>query len=68
LGWQEIYKNLQDNNQVTLKILVGLQDDSLNQEEHFAHFMKSMGVAINNAEMDNKSFYNQIAFLMQLLE
>jgi len=26
-GWQEIYKNLQDNNQVTLKILVGLQVD-----------------------------------------
>jgi len=26
-GWQEIYKNLQDNNQVSLKILVGLQVD-----------------------------------------
>tara|TARA_R110002033_G_scaffold152014_1_gene188577 strand:+ start:1807 stop:5193 length:3387 start_codon:yes stop_codon:yes gene_type:complete len=81
-GWQEIYKNLQDNNQVTLKILVGLQvdkylstivevglqDDSLSQEEHFAHFMKSIGFAINNAEMDNEAFYNQIAFFIQLLE
>ncbi len=81
-GWQEIYKNLQDNPHVTLKILVGLQvdkylssivevglqDDSLSQEEHFTQFMKSMGFAINNAEMDNEAFYNQIAFFIQLLE
>ncbi|MCB0516020.1 MAG: helicase-related protein [Chitinophagales bacterium] len=81
-GWQEIYKNLQDNNQVTLKILVGLQvdkylstivevglqDDSFSNEEHFSQFMKSMGFAINNAEMDNEAFYNQIAFFIQLLE
>ena len=26
-GWQEIYKKLQDNSDVTLKILVGLQVD-----------------------------------------
>ncbi len=70
-GWQEIYKNLQYNNHVTIKILVGLQvdkylstivevglqDDSLSQEEHFTHFMKSMGFAINNAEMDNEVFF-----------
>ncbi|MBD3637005.1 MAG: DEAD/DEAH box helicase family protein [Crocinitomicaceae bacterium] len=81
-GWQEIYKNLQDNNKVSLKILVGLQvdkylhnivevglqDDSLSQEEHFTQFMKSMGFAINNAEMDNESFYNQIEFFIKLLD
>ncbi|MCF6296049.1 MAG: SNF2-related protein, partial [Flavobacteriaceae bacterium] len=81
-GWQEIYKSLKDNKQVTLKILVGLQvdkylstivevgidDNSLSQEEHFTQFMKSMGFAINNAEMDNETFYNQIEFFIQLLE
>lgn len=81
-GWQEIYKNLQDNNQITLKILVGLQvdkylnsivevglqDDTLSQEEHFSQFIKSMGFAINNAEMDNEAFYNQIEFFIQLLQ
>ncbi|WP_117881197.1 helicase-related protein [Aureibaculum luteum] len=81
-GWQEIYKKLEQNKEVNLKILVGLQvekylsniveiglkDDSLSQEEHFTQFMKSMGYAINNAEMDNEAFYNQIAFFIQLLE
>ncbi len=81
-GWQEIYKKLQDNPEVTLKILVGLQvdkylstivevglqDDSLSQEEHFAQFIKSMGLAINNAEMDNEAFYNQIEFFITLLD
>ena len=81
-GWQEIYKKLQDNPNVTLKILVGLQvdkylstiveiglqDDSLSQEEHFSQFIKSMGFAINNAEMDNEEFYNQLEFFIHLLE
>ena len=81
-GWQEIYKKLQDNPDVTIKILVGLQvdkylstivevglqDDSLSQEEHFTQFIKSMGFAINNAEMDNEAFYNQIEFFIKLLD
>ncbi len=81
-GWQEIYKSLQENNNVVLKILVGLQvdkylsgiieienkDDSLSQEEHFTQFIKSLGYAINNAEMDNEDFYNQIEFFIKLLE
>lgn len=81
-GWQEIYKKLQDNPDVTIKILVGLQvdkylstivevglqDDSLSQEEHFTQFIKSVGFAINNAEMDNEAFYNQIEFFIQLLD
>jgi len=81
-GWQEIYKSLIENDAVKLKILVGLQvdkylsriveieneDDSLSQEEHFTQFIKSLGIAVNNAEMDNEEFYNQIAFFIKLLE
>lgn len=81
-GWQELYKKLEANPEVTLKILVGLQvdkhlssivevglqDDNLSQQEHFAQFIKSMGFAINNSQMDNESFYNQIEFFTQLLD
>lgn len=81
-GWQEIYKELQKNDNVKLKILVGLQvdkylsgivevenkDDSLSREEHFTQFIKSLGYAINNAEMDNEEFYNQVEFFIKLLE
>ncbi len=81
-GWQEIYKELLKNDNVKLKILVGLQvdkylsgivevenkDDSLSREEHFTQFIKSLGYAINNAEMDNEEFYNQVEFFIKLLE
>jgi len=81
-GWQEIYKKLQENENVKLKILVGLQvdkylsgvievgnkDDSLSSEEHFSQFIKSLGYAINNADMDNEEFYNQVEFFIKLLE
>ncbi len=81
-GWQEIYKSLQNNNTIVLKILVGLQvdkylsniiehenkDESLSHEEHFALFISSLGYAINNTEMDNEEFYNQIEFFIKLLE
>jgi superfamily II DNA or RNA helicase len=81
-GWKEVYEKLKSNKNVILKILVGLQvdkyisgiievenkDDSLSYEEHFTRFIKSLGYAINNAEMDNEEFYNQIEFFIQLLE
>lgn len=81
-GWQEIYKTLQKNDKVILKILVGLQvdkhlsniieignkDENRSNEEHFTHFMKSLGYAINNAEMDNQEFYEQVDFFIKLLE
>jgi len=81
-GWQEIYKNLQSHPDITLKILVGLQvdkylsgivevageEDSLSNEEHFTRFIKSLGYGINNAEMDNEAFYEQVNFFIRLLE
>jgi len=81
-GWKEIYKSLEKNKNVVLKVLVGLQvnkylsgiievenkDNSLSQEEHFAQFKESLGYAVNNPEMDNEEFYNQIEFFIGLLE
>ncbi|MEA3449144.1 MAG: helicase-related protein [Bacteroidota bacterium] len=81
-GWQEIYKELQNNTDINLKILVGLDvdkylartievekaDKNLSNEEYFSLFMQSLGLAVNNAEMDNEEFYNQLEFFVKLLE
>ncbi len=81
-GWKEIYQELKKNDNVILKVLVGLQvdkylngiievdnpDDNLSREEHFTRFIKSLGYAINNPEMDNEEFYNQIEFFIELFK
>lgn len=75
-GWREIYQALPKNNDLILKILVGLQvdkhlsgiieiddhTDKLSNEEYFSQFMKSPGYAINNPEMDNEYVYDQKFF------
>ncbi len=81
-GWQEVYQKLKENEAVSIKILVGLQvdkylghivehgiqDNNLSQAEYFTRFMKSMGAAVNNPEMDNEIFYNQVGFFMEMIE
>ena len=83
-GWREIYNALKmkKNDDVILKILVGLEvdkylsnaievgihDNTLSQEEYFERFIKSLGNAINNPQMDNEEFYNQVDFFIKLLE
>ncbi len=81
-AWEEIYHCLEDNSNVSLKILVGLQvdkylsdiievesqDNSLSNEEYFSQFIKSLGYAINNSELDNAEFYNQIEFFIKLIQ
>ena len=81
-GWREVYQELKNNDKVQLKILVGLQvdkylskvieveneDENLSNEEYFSNFIKSLGFAINNPEMDNEEFYNQLEFFIELFE
>ena len=81
-GWKEIFESLHKNETMTLKILVGLQvDKHLSQiveyesqdarcssEEHFTHYIKSLGNAVNNPELDNKDFHNQVEYFMQMLQ
>jgi len=80
-GWQELYENLKKNENLTLKLLVGLQVDQIlnkivehgsqeeeqSQDDQFNQFMTSMGNAINNEEMDTEAFYNQVEFFLQML-
>ncbi|MFY7665016.1 helicase-related protein [Flavobacterium sp.] len=80
-GWQELFENLKKNENLTLKLLVGLQVDQIlnkivehgsqeeeqSQDDLFNQFMTSMGNAINNEEMDTEAFYNQVEFFLQML-
>ncbi|MCH6198618.1 SNF2-related protein [Aquiflexum sp. LQ15W] len=81
-GWQVIYQKLQENPDVKLRILVGLQVDKylsstieiaakeagLSNEEYFAKFIKSLGFALNNPDLDTEEFYLQVSFFLELLE
>lgn len=81
-GWKELYESLRQNMQVKLKLLIGLQVDkllhkivehgqqevNLSQDDYFNRFMESLGVAINNEEMDTEEFYNQVGFFLEMLE
>lgn len=81
-GWKELYESLQENKAVQLKLLIGLQvekllhkmvehgqqEENLSQDDYFNRFMKSLGVAINNEEMDTEEFYNQVGFFLTMLE
>lgn len=83
-GWEELYKSLQENENLTLKILVGLQvdqiiskgytfehgyqDDHLSDDDRFGNFMKSLSLALNNDDKDNENFYNQVHFFVEMIE
>lgn len=83
-GWEELYKSLQENENIILKILVGLQvdqiiskgytfehgyqDDHLSDDDRFGNFMKSLSLALNNDDKDNENFYNQIHFFVEMIE
>lgn len=80
-GWQELYQNLKKNNDIQLKILVGLEVDKhlgklvemdlhedKSNEEHSEHFMLSLSKAVNHKDMDNQDFYEQVEFFIELLE
>jgi superfamily II DNA or RNA helicase len=81
-GLQELYESLKDNNNVKVKILVGLQVDILlnkvneiadfsentSDDDKIDMFFESLEKAINNDESDNSSFYEQVEFFIKLIE
>lgn len=81
-GWKELYENLREQETVQLKLLIGLQVDkllhklvehghqetNLSQDDHFNRFMESLGVAINNEDMDTQEFFTQVGFFLEMLE
>lgn len=80
-GWQEVYKNLKDNPEVSIRLLVGLQvgnhlskifehdiqGTDLSNDDYFNDFMTSLGFAINNEDQDTRTFYEQVHFFLDML-
>jgi len=81
-GWKELYEKLQEDESIELKLLVGLQvsqilssafehafeEDDQSRDDQFQDFITSLGNAINNEEMDNEEFYNQVEFFIRMIE
>ncbi len=81
-GWQQIYSALKDNEELVLKILVGLEVDlklgktieyaldgsELSNDEKSDRFFESLSNAINSDEMDVEAFYDQVEFFVRLVE
>ncbi len=80
-GLKELYDELKNNPQVNIKILVGLNVDRTNygliehgegskhlsDDEKVEQFFKSIKNSINTESFDNKSFYEQVRFFLELI-
>lgn len=79
-GIRELYSGLKDNSKFILKVLVGLNVDSANlglveyagdkslyDDEKINHFFSSIKNSINTEHFDNKDFYEQVKFFIQLI-
>jgi len=81
-GVKEIYEGLQKNPNTEIKILVGLNidktnkgifeyaesGDNLSDEEKSYYFMEDIKKSINSDEFDNKEFYEQVNFFVDLIK
>ena len=81
-GWKELYKALKENEEVSIKLLVGLKVDHMlgklvevdssgrgNSNREIAdQLLASFTKALNSEEMDHEEFYEQIDFFLELLE
>lgn len=80
-GIRELYEELRRNEQVTIKVLVGLNVDIYNEqlieiayasktsdEEKIQEFYQSVKKSINTDYFDNKEFYEQVMFFIDLIK
>ncbi len=81
-GWQEVVESLRNNPQAKLKILVGLQVDSVagylvefagqgrsaSKEQNREIFFRSLQYALNDPANDQASFQEDLRFFMDMLE
>ncbi|MGA1847588.1 helicase-related protein [Deferribacter abyssi] len=80
-GIRELIDSLKINNKTFLKILVGLNVDKINGkiievdkvseqmslQEFIENYLSDVKSAINNDEFDNKEFYEQVKFYIELI-
>lgn len=81
-GWRELYESLKNQNDLTIKLLVGLDvDKSLNRvfeiekdgkelsnDELADRFFESLNIALNDENLDNQEFYEQASYFLELLQ
>jgi len=81
-GWQQLFKSIQKQENLIIKVLVGLEvdrklgkifeiastEESNSREDTADHFFASLSNALNNDLLDNESFYEQVDFFLELLE
>ncbi|NPV87887.1 MAG: helicase [Anaerolineae bacterium] len=82
-GWQELYQALKAKDNLTIKILVGLDADLhrgqvletadpnaaiSTQQELVGRFFASLRTALRDEALDTQEFYEQVVFFLHLLE
>ncbi len=81
-GWQELYESLKTREDLTIKLLIGLDVDSklsqifeiekdgqeLSSDELADRFFESLHLALNDESLDNERFYEQVSFFLSLLQ
>lgn len=81
-GWRELYESLKSQNDLTIKLLVGLDvDKSLNRvfevekdgkelsnDELADRFFESLNIALNDENLDTQEFYEQVSYFLELLQ
>lgn len=82
-GWREVYEGIRANEDINVKLLVGLQvdhvlnkmvtehghqEEGMSHDDHFNRFITSLGIALNNEDLDTREFYEQVEFFLELLE
>ncbi len=81
-GWRELHEALKGREDLTIKVLVGLDvdrmlgrtlelaipGDTLSNDELADRFFASMGNALNTDALDTQSFYEQVGFFLSLIE
>ncbi len=80
-GLKELYEALKNNNDLILKVLVGLYIDkrlydivetakhqNLTKEEIINQYLVSLTSALNAEESDTKEFYDQVNFFIELMK
>ncbi len=81
-GWKALYEGLKEQDEITIKILVGLEveknidqafeiakdNSELSNNELADLFFQSLGYALNIDALDTREFHEQISFFLRLIE
>lgn len=81
-GWRELYESLKSQSELIIKLLVGLDvdkslnrvfevakdGDSLSNDELADRFFASLHIALNDENLDNQEFYEQVSYFLELLQ